>query len=446
MDRPIWTWSFSPPCRESSAPTTITTTTIDNIYSKSMMTFDYSLIMRPTYRYTILSFGVVFVLLNYCAKQDDLLRGDQPHRQLYAAEDRNLLQNRLGSYLDPKSTTLRVPATQNSNTYILSDIPSTMGYFNLSCPFEWYKYSCAANQDNAFDEQVTTASKQYYLDHLPQIFRAFYSTLNLSDGMDRHNQNLPQPKRIFMTGDSLLRQVFVSVACNAFSLNAIEQSEVKWRDPWPCPKGFSKCGEYSGGQHSGFDAASIRFKNGMEIHYVSHEGIPPGDWSGTERDVLQRMKRQIETSGGIDFGTKTAFPPSGPMDVLVYNLGAHESPAKSKRSLNMFVSDIATPLMKMKERPKIVYVTTPTAHFNTPNGQYIPNQMDESKKQCIDRVSSNPKADLEKEILQEGINIDILLDYDDLELGALHVHKGDCLHYCMPGVVDLVGARLLESL
>ena len=320
-----------------------------------------------------------------------------------------------------------------------SGIPNTMGYFNLSCPFEWYKYSCAALQENAFDEQVTAASKQYYLDHLPEIWPAFDSTLNLSD----HNQNLPQPKRIFMTGDSLLRQVFVSVACNAFSLNAIEQSEVNWGETWPCPKGFSKC--IDGGQHSGFDSASIRFKNGMEIHYVSHEGIPPGDWPGTERDVLLRMKRQIETRGEIDFGTKTAFPPSGKMDVLVYNLGAHESPAKAKRDLNMFASNIAVPLMKKEERPKIVYVTTPTAHFNTPNGQYILGQMDESKKQCIDRVSSNPKADLEKKILKAGINVDVLLDYDDLELGALHVHKGDCLHYCMPGVVDLVGARLLES-
>ena len=31
-----------------------------------------------------------------------------------------------------------------------------------------------------------------------------------------------QPTHIFMTGDSLLRQVFISVACNAYSLNAVE--------------------------------------------------------------------------------------------------------------------------------------------------------------------------------------------------------------------------------
>ena len=31
-----------------------------------------------------------------------------------------------------------------------------------------------------------------------------------------------QPTHIFMAGDSLLGQVFISVACNAYSLNAVE--------------------------------------------------------------------------------------------------------------------------------------------------------------------------------------------------------------------------------
>ena len=73
------------------------------------------------------------------------------------------------------------------------------------------------------------------------------------------------------------------------------------------------------------------------------------------------------------------------------------------------------------------------------------NEMSEEKKQCVDRVTHNPKAELEKQILQEGVNVDVLIDYNDLELGKLHVHKGDCVHYCMPGAADVVGARLLES-
>jgi hypothetical protein len=71
--------------------------------------------------------------------------------------------------------------------------------------------------------------------------------------------------------------------------------------------------------------------------------------------------------------------------------------------------------------------------------------MDEEKSKCVERVALNPRAALEKRILKAGYNVDVLLDWADLELGALHVQKGDCAHYCMPGPADLVAARLLAT-
>ena len=315
-----------------------------------------------------------------------------------------------------------------------SNIIDGLGYYNLSCPFEWHKYSCASIQTNIVDEKVTAASVQYYLQHSSEIRRIFESVF-----IDQH-----QPKRIFMTGDSLLRQLFISIACNAFSLGAVRQSVVQWRDEWPCPGGLKKCA-IMGGQHSGFDAASIIFTNGMELHFVPHGGFAFKDNSKGEPDVLLRMKWQIDNLGKIGFGRKTALPPSGPMDVFCYNVGAHSVLIDSRKELNFFASEIATPLMKSERRPKIVYVMTPTSHFNTDDGQYIRfDVMDAEKRKCIDRVAYNPRAELEKRMLKPGVNVDAMLDYDDLKLGALHIQKGDCLHYCMPGVVDLVAARLLE--
>lgn len=184
----------------------------------------------------------------------------------------------------------------------------------------------------------------------------------------------------------------------------------------------------------------------MEIHYVPHRGFAYDDFSKGEPEVLERMKEQIDRLGTIGFGTKTAFPPSGPMDVLVYNVGAHFSLMESRKILSYFASEVATPLMKKERRPKIVYVVTPSQHFNTDNGQYKHRyRMDDVKNQCVERVAYNPRADLEKLILKAGFNVDVLIEYDDLELGALHVQKGDCTHYCMPGAADLVAARLLES-
>lgn len=130
----------------------------------------------------------------------------------------------------------------------------------------------------------------------------------------------------------------------------------------------------------------------------------------------------------------------------LYNVGAHFSLTESSKILSYFASEIATPLMmKNERRPKIVYVMTPSQHFNTHNGQYNQHRMDEEKSKCVERVTSNPRAELEKRILKVGVNVDVLLDYDELELGALHVQKGDCAHYCMPGAADLVAARLEES-
>ena len=349
-------------------------------------------------------------------------------------------------YLQHEGGGASIDNTPNYNGDQNHDVnfPTAIGYYNLSCPFEWYKYSCASMQENDFDAKVTEASTQYYRQHFAFIRKAFDSLFDV--------QISPQhPKRIFMTGDSLLRQLFISLACNAFSLydDAVELAEVQWRNEWPCPPGLSHC-RIRGGLQSGFDAASIRFTSGVEIHFVPHHGFAYGDMSKGEPEVLGRLKEQIDRMGTIDFGIKTAFPPSGPMDALVYNVGVHYSISQSKKIISYFDKNIATPLIKKglkgERRPKLIYVLTPTQHFNTDDGQYIRQRMDDEKSKCVERVPFNPRAELEKRQLKTGYNVDMLLDYDDLELGGLHVQKGDCTHYCMPGAVDLVAARLLETL
>lgn len=64
---------------------------------------------------------------------------------------------------------------------------------------------------------------------------------------------------------------------------------------------------------------------------------------------------------------------------------------------------------------------------------------------CIDKVKVNPRAEIEKEIIVPGANVDVLLEYNDLDRGLMHPGRRDCSHYCMPGVPDVVAARLLES-
>ncbi len=101
----------------------------------------------------------------------------------------------------------------------------------------------------------------------------------------------------------------------------------------------------------------------------------------------------------------------------------------------------------VRRRTRTIYVTTPTQHYNTKNGQWQTGSMGKENKVCIDRVDANPRAELEKELLKPGENVDVLLDYDDLNLGVMHVQRGnDCSHYCMPGVPDVFAARLMKEL
>lgn len=321
------------------------------------------------------------------------------------------------------------------------------GYNNLSCPFEWYKYSCSYMHSHDGQESegiVAKAATEYYQHHLNEMKEIF-------DRLFTSSQQQGSSVRILMSGDSLLRQIFVSLACNAHSLYSeeqkiIDQAEIPWRDTWPCPGILKNC-SIRGGQHGGFDSASIRFTNGSEIHFVPHGGFL--DAFKSEPEVVQRMIHQVRTMGTIDFGTKTALLPSGPMDVFVYNAGIHKPMASSEHLLKLFVTEITTPIMKNREerqRPKFVYVATPSQHFNTVDGQWRQHVMTDKDIKCVDSLPSNPRAELEKKILIPGLNVDAVVDGNDLELGGLHVQLGDCSHYCMPGVPDTTAAKLVGAL
>jgi len=369
--------------------------------------------------------------------------------QSYEFEERRL----------PKSVD-RHPNSQRrmSSAYVP---PSGMGgYYNLSCPFEWSKYSCAYMQRGPKAAEIVRASTEYYLEHMTSIQAAFNRAVK--EG---------QSKRIFFTGDSLMRQIFVGIACNAWSLQGgsiIENAEIPWKEEWPCKETINDRGHcfITGGQHSGFDAASIRLTNGMELHFVPHRGFKDEDTA--EPHVLERLVSDVARHDGVTFGKKTAMSPGGPkVDVLVYNVGIHYNLRVTRKHIRHYANEISKPLMMHEEkqhgstknvtissnsaesnsssRTRTIYVMSPAQHYNTNDGQWQKGMTDESKK-CVKEIPSNPRAKVEQELLIPGVNVDVLLDYDDLSLGHMHVQKGDdCSHYCMPGVPDVVGARLVEE-
>ncbi|KAL3762388.1 hypothetical protein ACHAW5_004705 [Stephanodiscus triporus] len=384
------------------------------------------------------------------------------------------------NYFDPKTVELRqnvharvgdhstMPPPSPSSSLSSSSLSSSTslpgyGYINLSCPYEMSKYSCAymmthsasADDDDGGDDTsrammyaALDASTDYYLGNIDAIQSTFRIAAN-----QRREQR--RPRRVFFTGDSLMRQLFIAIACNAMSSlprwgDLIEYAAFPWKDEWKCGPNSGPC-LIMGGRHSGFDSASIMLSNDLEIHFVPHMGYVDDDTA--ENGVLERLRRDIvDRDGRITFGTKTAVPmsPHAHVDVLVYNVGIHYKLERARTNINHFINWISRPLMTEDDeqrRTRTIYVTTPTQHYNTNDGQWQGGSMGKVNKVCIDSVHANPRAELEKSLLKPGYNVDVLLDYDDLNLGIMHVQRGnDCTHYCMPGVPDVVAARLMKEL
>lgn len=204
------------------------------------------------------------------------------------------------------------------------------GYINLSCPYEMSKYSCAYMMTRAVDDDggddtnkaayTLDASKNYYSRNIDMI----QSTFRLAAKQRQEHR----PRRVFFTGDSLMRQLFIAIACNAMSSlpqwgDLIDHAVFPWKDEWKCGSNNGPC-LIMGGQHSGFDSASIMLTNNLEIHFVPHMGYVDDDTA--EHGVLERLRQDIiDRNGRITFGTKTAVPmsPYAHVDVLVYNVGMY---------------------------------------------------------------------------------------------------------------------------
>ncbi|EJK52315.1 hypothetical protein THAOC_28426 [Thalassiosira oceanica] len=260
-----------------------------------------------------------------------------------------------------------------------------------------------------------------------------------------------------------MRQVFIALACGAHSHPAgslVQFAEVPWKDDWFTEKLDKKLMKtiITSGRHGGFDAASIGLKGGFEVHFVPHRGFR--DEETSEENLLDRLASEIATTGRITFGDRTAVPMrESHVDVLVYNVGIHGTLDMLATMLRQFVDQISLPLSSLATasegdmgRTKTVYVTTPTQHYNTSDGQWQWHNMTQPpSKHCLARVANNPRSDLEMSILKpvglsQGGNVDAVVEYGDLDLGSMHMRHTDCSHYCLPGVPDVVAARLLQTI
>ena len=290
-------------------------------------------------------------------------------------------------------------------------------YDNLTCPYEWSKYSCVWRH-----LPTAEASHEFTHDHAVQI-RAAASALA---------SPLASRTVLWLVGDSLMRQIFIAIACAA-GARAIARDTISWSKYWSC-FGESRC--ISKGPHSGFDIGSVFWRSGFEMHFLPLGGTPHHSEPGIIHRFLEETRdRTLGTPlvGSADAPTNRRASRRG--DVIVLNCGIHKP---STKGVLEGVAELQSLLPR--DGPRLLYLTTPTQHFNTSEGQYEENARAIG---CVSDVPVNPRAELERAILRPA-NVS-LVEYDDLRLGRLHVGGRDCSHYCMPGKPDEVAARLVAA-
>jgi len=219
-------------------------------------------------------------------------------------------------------------------------------YFNLTCPFEMSKYSCVRQGSMARAMNALNFAWQG-----ANLERAQDAVVTASRGAFRG-------RRVVIVGDSLSRQVFISLGC--ILGRYVAASHINWERSWPCG-GTRHC--LGSGAHSGFHTAWFRLLDGGEVHFVPIAGArgAAGAKNATaaaalvpDPDLVLRLVAEHAAGHGVGFGAVLEAAPGsgsaatlgpassgpassepasgpgprlalGPADVVVLNAGIHHA-------------------------------------------------------------------------------------------------------------------------
>jgi hypothetical protein len=317
-------------------------------------------------------------------------------------------------------------------------LEGTHMYWNLSCPLELSMFSGAHMGG----------------DYLKRAHKARDLAKEVASQLDEIDWKSLSNRRIFFVGDSLLRQVFISMACmnwnrvTNYAVPWFEQRSVRTRQPNTIGKG----------PHSKFEEGRVQMQGNIELIY--HHGIgnllelgseyqshDPDSWIKAcyLKKPFTTVTPKFQESGYLStLNVQRESLILKPRDIVLINASVHAG-----RSFNLQnIADLFRCKKQMKHPdkswPTMLYIMTGPSHFPTDTGAFEEELLEkEDDYNC--RLHSTFHGYQDDEVRQLNDHLPMLgKEILDLEFqsGDLHVGGKDCLHWLQPGIPDLVAANI----
>jgi hypothetical protein len=321
-------------------------------------------------------------------------------------------------------------------------------YGNLTCPFEWAKFSCFHQDRLSQGKRGHELALQAWRQHEP-LLRTWLAALPAPSVPTE----LP---KLLLVGDSTMRQVFIALGCYFWRRNELRDYFVDWATDWLC-QDIPNC--VVSGNHSGFNVG--HFTVGATTSNNNNNTIeqPPklqvfflpiaGNALFRQADIVSKWGKELESTHQITFSLQPAEARVYQLtkdDTIVYSIGLHVG---NRNSIYNTLDKFGRALLSQgPDRPKLVYMNTITQHFPTATGRFAARMIHLPLDQfsCTANVSTNPLLDTELVRIRASVNADLVFRPTDEEMGLHHVGGNDCTHYCMPGPPDVFALRLIKML
>jgi len=252
-------------------------------------------------------------------------------------------------------------------------------------------------------------------------------------------------RTIVLDGDSLTRQLFISLSCLAWTAGYVTEFNVD-ADIY---EGDTNTIMKNAGMHSSskfFSEANVKLKGGGTIYYV-------GNGSRRAIDEYQEhlmgscklQKKKLRVRNTYDLNHLKLLTEK---DIVVLAAGHNTERevviSNYKEFLECVLLNKEDHPNSFQNWPNFLYQSMSNENFWTINGLHGKKKSPgKDQMSCQPSVTNTLHRTEEREILKDLVPF-IGYDIKVEDLGELHVEHGDCLHWIQPGVPDLYAAEIAD--